>query len=826
MHRRLFVHVICGIMLAAMAPALGAAPQDRAPAVSRVTSLFDGGWRFHLGDAPGAQEPGFQDGAWRTLDLPHDWSIELPFDARYASGTGYLPGGIGWYRKSFRLPASAAGSRVTIRFEGVYMNSEVWINGLKLGQRPYGYTSFEYDLTPHLLPDGKENVLAVRVDHSQFADSRWYNGSGIYRHVWLICTGNLHVASWGTHVTTPEVTPQSATVAVKTRVKNEGTQAGAVVLVTTIEDGAGKAVASAEQTHTLDPGTEYRFEQTARIANPRLWSPDTPYLYSVVSRLKMAGAVVDEYRSPLGIRSFSFDADKGFFFNGARTLIKGVCIHHDAGCLGAAVPDRALERRLQLLKELGCNAIRTSHNPPAPELLDLCDRLGFLVMDEAFDEWARPKKKWVQGRNVAQPSFDGYARYFNEWGIKDTQSMVERDKNHPSIILWSIGNEIDYPRDPYYDPTAKDYTPAPDRPSAAELPGIAAQLIQAVKAIDASRPVTAGLANIAVSNRTGLADLLDVVGYNYQENAYAADHAQYPRRKILGSENSHAYNAWQTVEDVPYANGQFLWTGIDFLGEAGRWPNRGSNAGLLDECGFKKPQYYFRQSLWSAKPMVYLAPRAGGGRGMRGGGSSRGWQGTAGESVPVACYTNCEKVELWLNGKSLGEKPQSLARNRVLSWDVPYADGTLKAVGKNGAAAVCSFEIVTPGPPQRIRLSADVTPIRADGRDLSHVEVTVVDAGGNTVPSATDAISFEISGPGRILGVDSGDQSSHESFRANSRKAYQGRCLVIVQSLSHPGTITLKATASGLAADQITITSTSGESKVPGAPDSLGHRDQ
>lgn len=807
MHHSLLTLAISGIIIAATTGTLGAESQGGVPAAPRVTRLFDEGWKFHLGDAPSAQEPGFQDGEWRSLDLPHDWSIELPFDAQCASGTGYLPGGIGWYRKSFRLPASAAGQRVAIRFDGVYMNSEVWINGHYLGKRPNGYISFEYDLTPHLLRGEKENVLAVRVDHSKFADSRWYTGSGIYRHVWLVCTGDVHVASWGTHVTTPEVSQQSATIEVKTRVRNEGARAGEVLLVTTIEDGEGKAVASAESAHAIDPGQEYRFEQTARIGDPKLWSPEAPYLYSVVSRVKIAGAVVDEYRSPLGVRFFSFDPDKGFFFNGTKTLIKGVCIHHDAGCLGAAVPDRALERRLHLIKELGCNAIRTSHNPPSPELLDMCDRIGFMVMDEAFDEWARPKKKWVQGRNVAQPSFDGYAEYFEEWGTKDIQSMVERDKNHPSIILWSIGNEIDYSRDPYYDPAAQNYTPAPDRPSAAELTPIAAKLIEAVRAVDASRPITAGLANIAVSNPTGLADLLDVVGYNYQEGAYAPDHARYPKRKIVGSENSHAYNAWKTVEDIPYANGQFLWTGVDFLGEANRWPNRGSSAGLLDECGFKKPQYYFRQSLWSPKPMVHIAPRAGGGgRGMRGRGANRGWQGDAGESVPVACYTNCETVELLLNGKSLGEKLLSSAQNRVLSWDVPYADGTLKAVGKNGNAAVCSFEIVTPGKPQRIKLSADTTSILADGRDLAHVEVSVVDAAGNVVPSAADTISFEISGPGRILGVDSGDQNSHESFKADSRKAYQGRCLVIVQSLSNPGSITLKATASELSADQITIT--------------------
>jgi beta-galactosidase len=767
----------------------------------REEGSFDAGWKFLLGDPADAQEPSFKDDDWRRLDLPHDWSVELPFDTRNASGTGYLPGGVGWYRKSFYLPSGTAGKRIGIRFDGVYMNSQVWINGVYLGKRPYGYISFQYDLTPHLRA---ANVIAVRVDHAEAADSRWYNGSGIYRHVWLISTGDIHISTYGVHATTPEVSPESATVHIKTKVMNESKRADNVVLVTTIEDRDGKVVASVESARTINSGEEYCYDQNVKLSDPKLWSPETPHLYTVVSRLK---TLVDECRTPLGIRSFTFDPDKGFFLNGVKTLFKGVCIHHDAGCLGAAVPDRALERRLQLLKELGCNAIRTSHNPPAPELLDMCDRLGFLVMDEAFDEWALPKKKWVQGRNVAQPSFSGYAKYFDEWGVKDIQSMVERDRNHPSIVLWSIGNEIDYPRDPYYDPSAAGYAPSRDRPSAADLVPIAEKLVKAVKEMDATRPVTAGLADIAVSNRTGLAGLLDVVGYNYQENSYAADHAAFPKRAIVGSENSHAYNVWKVVEDVPYANGQFLWTGIDFLGEAERWPNRGSSAGLLDECGFKKPQFYFRQSLWSAKPMVYISARSGSGRGMPANLAASTWQGNAGDPMFVTCYTNCERVELLLNGDSLGEKRLSAAQNRALSWNVPYATGTLKAVGKSGDAAVCSWELSTVGKPDHIKLAGDVKTLAADSRDLVHVEVSVVDASGNVIPSASDQINFEISGPGRIIGVDSGDQNSHESFKSPTRKAFQGRCLVIVQSTATPGTISLKAAAAGLTGATITVDS-------------------
>ncbi len=804
------LHPFFGTLLAltALPPAIGAE-------ASRQTTLLDPGWKFHLGDVPEASNSAFDDSAWRALDLPHDWSIEGPFDAKWASGTGYLPGGIGWYRKAFRLPASAAGKRVSIRFDGVYMNSEVWVNGHSLGRRPYGYITFEYDLTPFLRPAPEANILAVRVDHSAFADSRWYNGSGIYRHVWLITTSDVHVAPWGVFVTTPEVTAsletRAATVAIQARLKNDGSATRETVLTSTIENHAGKAIASIETERPIAGGEEARIDQNIRLANPELWSPDNPNLYTLVTRVKVANKVVDEIRTPFGVRTYAFDANTGFSLNGKKTLIKGVCIHHDAGCLGAAVPDRALERRLQLLKELGCNAIRTSHNPPAPELLDMCDRMGFMVMDEAFDEWARPKKKWVLGRNNGTPSYDGYAKYFDEWGVKDVQSMVERDKNHPSIILWSIGNEIDYSHDPYYDPTASDYTP--DKPSAAELVGIARTLAKAVKEIDTTRPVTAALATIQVSDRTGLPETLDVVGYNYQEKFYTQDHERYPARKLVGSENSHAYNVWKVVEDLPYATGQFLWTGIDYIGEAGAWPVRGSSAGLLDECGFKKPGYYFRQSLWSDKPMVYLAvrPPTGGGRGGRGGGfqvaPSWSWSAANTNEVSVVCYANCEKVELFLNGKSLGEKPLTTAQDRVLTWRVPYVPGTLKAVGKNGHAMVCTYELNTTGKAARVKLAPDVKQIAADGRDLAHVEVSVTDSDGNLVYAADNQVHFELTGPGRVIGVDSGDQRSHEDFKANTRKAYHGQCLVIIQSISSRGKIGLTATADGLRAGTLTIRS-------------------
>ncbi len=799
------------ILILLAAPFLAA--QSPLPGTSspRRIQLFDEGWRFHLGEVDGARDPGFDDHNWRLLNLPHDWSIELPFDAKLASGTGYLPGGIGWYRKTFRSPSTESGTRASVLFDGVYMNSEVWINSQYLGKRPNGYVSFEYDLTPHLFRDGKENVLAIRVDHSKYADSRWYTGSGIYRHVWLVATGDVHVARWGAFVTAPQVSAQEATVAIKTRVGNAASRSVDVVLVSIIRDGAGKTVATAESGHTIGPGGEFVFEQAAQVSRPALWTPENPRLYSLVSRVMAGKGIVDECQTPIGFRTISFDPDRGFSLNGVKTVIKGVCIHHDAGCLGAAVPDRALERRLKLLKDLGCNAIRTSHNPPAPELLDLCDRMGFLVMDEAFDEWAKPKKKWIEGWNAGKPGFDGYAGFFDEWAVKDIQSMVERDKNHPSVMLWSIGNEIDYDRDPYFDPESTDY--APGKPSAADLPAIAANLIRAVKEIDPSRSVTAALANIAVSNRLGLAGLLDVVGYNYLEKYYAPDHLSYSQRRMIGSENSHAYSAWKIIKDLPFASGQFLWTGFDYLGEARQWPARSSSSGVLDECGFRKPAFYFRQSLWSEKPMVYIAaktppPRPGDGRQARSEIVAHwNWPVEVGEPVTVVGYSNCEKVELFLNGRSLGEKSVSDAPDRVLSWEVPYSAGTLKAVGRNGSATVASWELKTAGKAARVRLNADALSIAADGRDLSHVEASVVDAGGTVVSQAEVAISFEIAGKGRIIGLDSGDIRSHESFQSATRRAYQGRCLAIVQAGTEPGLIRLKATTPGLAGDEITINS-------------------
>lgn len=711
------------------------------PAGERVR-LFSDGWKFLKGDAPGAEAAAFDDVSWRGVDLPHDFSIEGAFSQQWASGTGFLPAGIGWYRKSFELPAADKARCVRIMFDGVYKNSQVWCNGHLLGRRPYGYSSFHYDLTPYV-EFGGHNVIAVRVDHHDFADSRWYPGSGIYRDVHLIVTDRIHLKTWGTFVTTPKVDAREAEIAVKVALANETREAAEVDVVCVLSAAKGKDPLSERVTRrTVAAAGEATITQTLRLDKPGLWSPQSPTLYDLSVRLFRGGKLIDEEHTAVGLRTFRFDPAKGFFLNGEGMKFKGVCIHHDAGALGAAVPLAVWERRLALLKQMGCNAIRMSHNPPAPELLDLCDGMGFLVMDEAFDEWTGAKHKWVAGRNHGTPSMDGYNRDFNEWADADTRDMVLRDRNHPSIIMWSIGNEIDYPNDPFPR-------------NAPELAPIAKRLVAVVKQVDTTRPVTAACAAMP-SNLFWPA--LDIVGYNYQEQLYAADHAKDPKRVIYGSENGRRLNQWLAVADNAFISGQFLWTGIDFLGEANAWPNRGSGAGLLDLAGFPKPAYYFRQSLWAEKPMVYLTPM--------------------GDSV--MCYTNCERVALYRGGKLLGERAPE-ASSRTIYWPYELTTATLRAVGKRGDQAVCEFEVKAAGRPAKLALKLDRNDIMgAEDRDVIHAEVEVTDAAGTRVPEASDRVSCTLEGPGKILGIENGNQGDTEPYGTQSRKVFGGRMMVYV----------------------------------------------
>ena len=783
---------------------------------------FDNGWRFHLGDVKQAETPAFADKDWRPVDLPHDWSIEGPYGSKNASGTGFLPGGMGWYRKTFTLPASMRGRRVSIRFDGVYRDSDVWINGAHLGHRPYGYSSFEYDLTSRLRFDSP-NVLAVRVDHSVVADSRWYPGSGIYRHVWLRVTGPVHVAPWGAFVTTPQAAAAEALVSVETRVTNESAAEAKATLVTSIVDEGGKEVAAAKGEQVIAAGKDWGFVQQATVANPALWSPDRPYLYTAISRVSVDGKLVDEQKTSFGVRSFYFSPDKGLVLNGKPVKMLGVCIHHDLGALGAAFFEEALARRLRSLKEIGVNAIRCSHNPMAPEFYDLADRMGFLVMDEAFDEWIGGKRKWAEGRNNGPVARRGYNEVFEEWSVRDAQDMVLRDRNHPSIVMWSIGNEIDYPDDPFVHPRGRVDASVPhqsgeeqQRLSANLMAPIARTLIAAVKRFDATRPVTMALADINASNATGVAGMLDVVGYNYQEQFYDRDHKAYPARVIYGSENSRSLDAWRAVAQNEYVGGQFLWTGIDYIGEAGRFPNHGSSAGLIDIQGFWKPEAYLRQALWSEKPMIYAAawgtgdesrmaqwPRNIGRNQLK---ERWGWAADERKIIPVEIYTNCDSVELFLNGQSLGEKKIADRVLPAIVWPVPNQPGTVEVVGKKGGAPVARFELKSIGKPEKLVLTSDLKTLRGDARQVATVEISVVDHDKNRVPDAADLVTVEVAGAGRLVAVDNADLNDSGPADPCQKKAFRGRAVAIVRSGAPAGRITVRATAAGLITGEIVLT--------------------
>lgn len=791
---------------------LGSQPTMGQPVREKVD--FDEGWKFHLGDVNGAQYRDFDDSEWRWLDVPHDWSIEEDFSREHASAQGYLPGGIGWYRKTFTVPESDRGKTIEVLFDGVYQNSEVWVNGEFLGKRPFGFISFAYDLTEHLNYGG-ENVISVRVDHSNDADSRWYTGSGITRHVWLKKVNPVRVGQWGVFVRTPRVEEEQATVKVTTNVVNDTDEGRTVTLYNAVE-GADERVEEEGVTVQVPPRAERKVDQEIKVENPSLWSPDAPHLYRLVSEIEHDGQLTDRKETPFGIRSTRFDAQEGFFLNGESMLIKGVCLHNDAGALGSAVPVQEWRDRLRLMKEMGANAIRTSHNPPPPELLTLADEMGFLVMDEAFDEWKLGKKKWIQGWNVGQEegaagltdyySQHGYSDFFEEWAKQDLQDMVRRDRNHPSVILWSIGNEVDYPNDPYTDPTRDDYQAW--RPSAYEVTEIARHLYDYVKAVDDTRPVTAAVANTPLASETGYAALLDVVGYNYQEQYYEEHHAAFPERKIIGSENGDSYEAWQAVTENDYVPGQFLWTGIDYLGEAGRFPNRSNDSGLVTLSNVRKPGFFYRKSLWTEEPMVYLATADSmreGDYDDEGGASHWTWDGHKGEPVEVVAYTNSEAVELYLNGESLGRKVPADTETPWVRWSVPYEPGTLRAVARNDGEQVATHELRTAGAPERIRLTPNRSTIGANGDDISSVRVEVTDAEGVRVPHAAHEIQFDVEGVGENIGVGNSDHESLAPYKADYRNVYNGRARIVVQSSGPAGEIRVEASAEGLASDEVII---------------------
>ncbi len=760
---------------------------------ARVVTPFDSDWRFLKADAPGAEAPAFADATWRKLDLPHDWSIEGPFAKENPTGGAgaFLPSGIGWYRKSFTLLESAAGQRIAVEFDGVMANSTVWLNGKELGQRPNGYVSFRYDLTPYLqFGPEKTNVLAVRADNQMQPASRWYTGAGIYRHVRLVATGPLRLEPWSVFVTTPQTTADSATVRVTGVLENGATTTCDTAVEITLLDPQGREAAHTTiPSRTVAGGQQLPFAEELRLTNPALWDLESPQLYRAVVRLRTSGTVADEETVTFGIREARFEAATGFWLNGTNLKIKGVCVHHDAGGLGAAVPLAAWERRLSALKALGCNAIRTSHNPVAPEFLDLCDRLGFLVMSEYFDCWRVPKNP------------GDYHRFFNEWSLTDLRDTVRRDRNHPCIVLYCAGNEI-------HDTS---------KPELAKR--ILAGLVNEYHANDPTRPVTQALfrPNVSGDYTNGLADLLDVVGTNYRDKELLAAQTAKPTRKIIGTEQRHDLDTWLNCRNNPGHSGQFLWTGIDYLGEARHWPRNSYSSGLLDRTGAAKPQAFQRQSWWTAKPMVRITRRVAPNDVLPTdpgyGGEERHTQvlfsdwsprKTAPHTETIEVYSNCESVQLLLNGCAIGmqDKPKD---DSPRCWKVPFAPGTLEAVARNGDVEVARHELRTAGAPAKLRLTAECASISPVWDDVAYVRSEVTDAAGVLVPNAAATVTFAVSGPGKIIVVDSADPTSIEPFQTTTRKAYGGTSVVILRATAASGTITITAQATGLEAGTTTI---------------------
>nr|WP_276786989.1 sugar-binding domain-containing protein [Paraprevotella xylaniphila] len=804
--------------------------------------LFVSGWRFHLGNPEGdASRQDFDDGAWRLLDLPHDWSIEGDFSADHPARKegGALPGGLGWYRKVFEAPREWQGKKVFVDFDGVYMNSEVFVNGNSLGVRPYGYSSFRYDLTPYL-KWGERNVLAVKVDNSTQPNSRWYSGSGIYRNVWLTVVEPVHVGHWGTFVTTPEVTGEKAVMEVRTMVKNDGQAGRRVGVVSTLLDARGRMVAGQSGFVDVPAGGCSEASHTLIMTAPELWSTEHPYLYKVRTELKVDGRSVDTYYTTTGVRHFKFDARTGFWLNGKHMKINGVCMHHDLGCLGAAVNVRAIKRQLEILKEMGCNGIRCTHNPPAPELLDLCDRMGFVVMDEAFDMW-----------RIHKTAYD-YACYFDRWHERDLADLVLRDRNHPCIFMWSVGNEVgeqwrNAGRDTLSVEDAnillnfgRDESDLPRLEGTHVNTLLAAKLAGLVRRYDPTRPVLTG------NNSGGKDNLLhkpearmDIIGYNYCVWDIPKVPKVFPGRPFLLTESisglmtrgfyrmpsdsmyvwpmrgevrvpegsNHLTSAYDNchvpwgcsheagmrmVKNNDFISGQYVWTGFDYIGEPTPFPfpSRSSYFGIIDLAGFPKDVYYMYQSEWAEKPVLHLFPH---------------WNWKEGQKVDLWVYYNqADEVELFVNGKSQGTKRKGRDDFHV-AWRVRYEPGTVKAVSRKDGKEVLVREIHTAGVPARIRLTADRDTLCADGRDLAFVTVEVLDRDGNLCPEAENLVHFEVGGQVLIAGVDNGSPFSMERFKDTKRKAFFGKCLVVLQSNGKAGHATLKAVSEGLDGAELKI---------------------
>ncbi|WP_029902804.1 sugar-binding domain-containing protein [Prevotella sp. 10(H)] len=759
------------------------------------------GWKFKLNDVKDSQLASLNDEKWQLVDLPHDWSIKQQLSPTLASATGYLPGGVGWYRKTIKIPLEKQVEKVYLYFEGIYNRSEVFINGESLGKRPNGYISFMYDATPYI-KYGEDNVIAVRADHSQDADSRWYTGSGIYRNVWMVYANPIHIAQWGVYAY-PEKIKNDYHLNIEVTIDNGDNKDVTLTIINELYSPDGNIIAKNSQKLFAGQSSNSKLATRLKVNNPQLWSLNNPNLYQLKTIVLRNGKEIDKTITPTGFRTYTFDANKGFALNGEWMKVKGVCVHHDAGVLGAAVPREVWKRRLLTLKEIGANAIRTSHNPQAPDLYHLCDELGLLVLNEMYDEWVFPKRKWLEGWNVGTPGYQGSYDIFKEWGEKDLADLVRRDRNHLSVFAWSIGNEVDYPNDPYSHPVLggekAGFTQAsyggynPDAPDAMQLGDIAKRLVKTVKEHDKSRPATAGLAGVAMSNETEYPEALDIAGYNYTESMYDSDHKRYPNRVIYGSENRHDIEAWKAVRDKEFIFGQFLWTGIDYLGESGRWPSRGFYSGLLDFGGFIKPRGYFRQSLWSDKPMAYIGtyPINKGDQWL----SQDAWpiwNYQDGQLIKVVCYTNAAKAKLLLDGLEVGPIKNYDDKTGIVYWDIPYKAGKLEVIGMDENNNETSRnEIQSSKQPYALKI------IQADkeickNKGLAQIIIQVVDEDGIPVMISDNEVTCHIEGPAKLLGLEASNNSDMTDYTDNKHRVFHGRILAYIQATGDNGSAKIK----------------------------------
>ncbi len=778
----------------------------------RIVEDFNFNWNFKLGDHPEAIQENCNASEWRNLDLPHDWSIEGTFSEAHPTKPegGALPAGLGWYRKTFSLPIDWKNKQVSVAFDGVYRNSEVWINGHYLGKRPYGYISFAYDLSNYLKFGEEKNIISVKVDNSEQPNSRWYTGSGIYRNVRLVATDKLHIAHWGTYVTTPKVSKDNASVNLEVTLQNDANSIKTYKIVSKILNAEKLEIAQITSEETINKNTSKVTSQTFEVLNPILWNIEKPYLYKIKTTIYENSKLVDNYETPLGIRYFNFDSEKGFSLNGVPTKIHGVCLHHDNGALGAVANYHAIKRKLQIMKDMGVNAIRVSHNPSSVELLQLCDTMGFIVQTEAFDVW---KKKKVKA---------DYNLEWDAWHKKDLEDFVKRDRNHPSVMMWSIGNEI---RE-QFDSTGV---------------AITKNLVAIVKSLDKTRPVTCALTeNVPEKNFIYQSGALDVLGFNYKHKDYYDFPEKFKGEKIIASESVSALQTrghydmpsdsikrwppahnepfdgnddftvsaydqvsaywgatheenWKTVKKLNFISGMFIWTGFDYLGEPipYPYPARSSYFGVVDLAGFPKDVYYMYQSEWTNKPVLHIFPH---------------WNWNIGQDVDVwVYYNNADEVELFLNGKSLGTKSKQ-NDDLHISWRVKFEVGTIKAISRKNGIVVLEKEIHTATSPNTIQLIADKSLIKNDGYDLVYVTANVLDAKGNLVPKADNLINFEVTGGGKIVGIDNGYQANLSLFKASEIKAFNGKCLVIIQSNGKAEDITLAASSEDNGVMKKTIT--------------------